>query len=378
MKRLVIGTILLAGVAALLTAQGFAVVISNAEHSSFYYVLDPPELTAFDASGSIFPNVLYDYFAEAPAAGEQFAGFTELKPGEDRRLDNLSEGKHLLVGFFTIPGQSSFPVRAITLQAGGGLNERNYRIYSEPSLIQARAGRGRIAAYPATPAPTSPAPAAPAAPPAEGRQATAATSAEGEAPRLRIDNNYEDWEEIPAFISFPADQSLSSFTREQYGADFEVLPITNAQHWRQGGTSLNQIKVVNEEAQIYLYVSTYSVISPNLSIYLYFHSEGDLSRLGAENRFTMELVPARAEEPGLVVLWEKERGPELAGELVSGNFFLEARIDKDKLKGMLRVQPRPDFFDLTTSFFDRQELAYEEFYLTSVPLNAIPAEQEPY
>ena len=149
MKRLILSLILIMGMAVL--AQANTVVIQNAENAVFHYVLDPPELTVFDVSASIFQNVVYDYFAEAPAAEDDFAGFTKLASGNSVRLENLSEGKHLLVGFFVMPGEREFPVRVISLQAGGDMDERTYQIFSEPRFLAARAGRGRIANYPPIP-----------------------------------------------------------------------------------------------------------------------------------------------------------------------------------------------------------------------------------
>jgi hypothetical protein len=391
MKRLLFAGVLLAAVGGLLWSQDYTVVIQNAEDTTFYYVVDPPELIVFDTATSIFENVVFDYFAEEPANGDDFSVFSELVPGESRSLTGLTEGKHLLVGFFVEPGQMGFPVRVINLQAGGGLDERTYRIFSEPALITARAGRGRLSDYPpippkavATAAPaeapaTAPAPAAPEAPaeptvPAEA----AATVGQRGFFRFRIDNQYEDWEAIPAFLSFPPDRPLSSFTREQYGGQFEVLPIAQSKHWGRQGTAISEIKVVNNLESIYLYVSTYSAISSNVSIFLYFQTEQNLRRRGATNRFTLELLPAKAEEPGLVVLWEKERKPTIVGRLASGSFFLEAEIDKNLLYDIEAAKPEITFFDLTTSYFDRQELTYEEFYVASVPLAGIPTEKTLY
>jgi hypothetical protein len=92
----------------------------------------------------------------------------------------------------------------------------------------------------------------------------------------------------------------------------------------------------------------------------------------------MELLPAKAEEPGLVVLWEKERKPMIVGSLASGSFFLEAKIDKKLLYDIQVAKPAITFFDLTTSCFDRQELAYEEFYVASIQIAAIPTEETLY
>jgi hypothetical protein len=375
MKRLLFVGIMLVALAGLLPAQSATVVIQNAEEATFHYVLDPPELTAFETATSIFENVVYDYFAEEPAPGEDFPGFKELAPGQSLRLEDLAEGKHLLVGFFVVPGKMGFPVRVITLQAGGGLDERTYRIFSEPALITARAGRGRISDY----APIPPKAVAGIQPPVGTEAAAPAVPAPAVGFfRFQIDNQYEDWEAIPVFLSFTADRSLPSFTREQYGGAFEVLPIDRSRHWGSGGTSLNEIKVVNNLDAAYLYISTHSALSTNVSMFLYFHTEQNLRRTGATNRFTLELLPAKAEEPGLVVLWEKERKPVIVGTLASGSFFLEARIDKNLLYDIEVAKPRITFFDLTTSFFDRQELAYEEFYIASIPLAGIPTENTLY
>ena len=380
---------LFAAAAGLLWAQSFTVVIQNADQQTFHYVLDPPELTAFKTATSVFKNVVFDYFAQAPVEGEEFTGFSDLAPGESVVLEELAEGKHLLVGFFVIPGQMGFPVRVITLQAGGGLDERTYRVYSEPALITARAGRGRISEY----APIPPQPVAretegaeAGARPVAAAAAAAATSAPAPAApteqrgffRFRIDNQYEDWEAIPTFLSFPADRSLPSFTREQYGGEFEVLPIDKSRHWGSQGTSINEVKAVNNLDAVYVYISTHTALSPDVSVFLYFHTEQNLRRTGATNRFTLELLPAKAEEPGLVILWEKERKPMIVGTLASGSFFLEARIDKDLLYDIQTAKPEVTFFDLTTSCYDRQELAYEEFYIASIPLAGIPTEQTLY
>jgi len=99
-------------------AQPFTVLLNNPEEAVFHFVLDPPELGSFDPASSVFANVIYDYFAEGPVAGQ--ASFQSLPAGATRRLDGLAEGTHLLVGFFALPGRRDFPVRALMLKAGGG------------------------------------------------------------------------------------------------------------------------------------------------------------------------------------------------------------------------------------------------------------------
>ena len=331
MKRFLLFTVLIAGAAVLLPAQSAVVVIENAEDASFHYVVDPPELTAFETDSSIFRNVVYDYFAQGPAATDDFGGFRELEPGRSVRFENLAEGEHLLVGFFVMPGQREFPIRVITLRAGGGLDERTYRVYGTPALITARAGRGRIGSYAAIPPKavvrsqdSSLGPSVT----AEGAVAAASkTSAAAQGFfRFQIDNQYEDWEAIPPFLSFAADRTPPAFTREQYGTGFEVFPIAESRHWGSEGTSLNEIKLVNNLNDVYLYVSTHSALSANVSLLLYFHTDRNLKRSGAINRFTLELLPESSQKPGLVVLWEQEQKPLIVGSLASGSFFLELSL----------------------------------------------------
>jgi hypothetical protein len=168
--------------------QYFAVLLNNPEASAFHFVLDPPELAQFDPGSSVFANVVYDYFLESPATGPTL--FRTLPPGATLRLKDLPEGTHLLVGFFALPGRRDYPVRVQQLLAGGGMAERFYTMYAEPSLFRARAGRGRLAGFSATGAPALPAPSGTA------QEGAAPFASRGEL-GLLIDNDFADWEAIP-------------------------------------------------------------------------------------------------------------------------------------------------------------------------------------
>jgi len=395
-------------------AQETDVVLSNPEASDFHYVLDPPELAAFDPSSSVFPSVVYDYFAAPPNGAAPFEG---LPAGSTRRLQGLAEGSHLLVGFFAEPGRREFPVRVIRLQAGGGMAERHYPIYGRPAFVNVRAGRGRLSEYPAiAPRLTEPPPSSGKAPtlssgesasPVFGRESSTLSSGEsstpsagesptlssgesstlsareaptpsaGESPtlssgffRFRIDNRYEDWDAIPVLAAFPTGYRPGSFTLERFGRELEVLPIGESRHWRDGGTALSEVKIVRDERALYLYLSTHQAIADNLSVFLYLHGPGGRAR---ENRLTLELVPETARAPGLVVLWEKGEDPFVVGRLASGGFFLEAEVRNDVLLPYLEQVPDLSYFDLTTCYFDRSALTYEEFYFGSPRFAEIPA-----
>jgi hypothetical protein len=362
--------------------DGLAVLVENAEAEDFYYTLDPPELAGFNPVGSVFSGILYDYFTEA--GGE--TDFDLLAAGDTARLTALSEGAHLLVGFFVIPGETAYPVRVLRVQAGGGIEERFYTLYAEPSVFSARAGLGRLRTFTflaVEPAAAGageaeePAPAAVAAPTAPAAPAAAMAGAAG--PGISIDNSYQDWEAVPFLAGFAESFAPASFTREEYGKSFQALPLADARHWPSGGTALSEIKAVSARESLYIFTSTRSAIADSLSFFLYIQSAAETGR---ENSVTLELVPASAYEPGVVVLWERGRPPRLAGRLFSGSFFLEAEIDlapvRQALARTLSVSPEPGNLrvDLTSCYFDRGGLIYEEFFFSSLSLQDVPRLEE--
>jgi hypothetical protein len=371
MKIRAIGLGLMLAAAAAAGAEAFSALLTNPEEAVFHFVLDPPELASFDPGSSVFANVVYDYFLEPAASGQ--TAFRSLAPGATVRLKDLAEGNHLLVGFFALASRREYPVRVLTLKAGGGLTERVYSVYSEPSLFKARAGRGRLAAFqPAAAASTAPsgAPApqgAAAAPAPSGAEPPKAAAAAGQL-AIRIDNNYADWEAIPVFRNF-ADYRPQTFIRERIGGKRLEFPLEQARFWQKGGTGLAELKLVDNGPSLYLFLSTRSAIAEGLSIYLYFRDPLDPE---GQNRVTVELLPATSTKAGLAALWVKEREPAVAGTLASGAFFLEAALDKRLIFGALPSGQQVGWLELTTGFHDRNSLTYEEFYYLKLPLAELP------
>jgi hypothetical protein len=351
MKALILGLFLTA--AALAGGEAFTVLLNNPEESDFCFALDPPELAGFDPAASIFPSVIYDYFAETPPPG--WPGFQKLPAGATRRLENLGEGTHLVVGFFPLRNRREFPVRTLTVKAGGGMSERFYSVYTEPSLFKARADRGRLAAFAAMEE-TVAAPAAAFRPPVEGRL------------NIRIDNLYQDWEAIPAMATF-TEFEPATFSRERYGSASRVLPLPEARFWQKAGTSLAELKAVEEGQTLFLFLSTRSAISEGLSIFLYFHDPKDPPDA---NRVTVELLPAKTGRDGLVALWVKDSTPVLAGTLASGSFFLEASLDLALIEAALISRLELAAMELSTCYRDRNALSYEEFFYATLRLKDIP------
>jgi hypothetical protein len=387
MKIRAIGLGLMLAAAAAAGAEAFSVLLTNPEEAVFHFVLDPPELASFDPGSSVFANVVYDYFFEKPQAGP--ASFRSLAAGATVRLKDLAEGNHLLVGFFALAKRREYPVRVLQLKAGGGLAERVYSVYAEPAQFKARAGRGRLAAFPpveaasaapaeaATPA-AAPVPQGAEAAPSGAQPPQAATAAGAQAPpaapaapgelAIRIDNDYADWEAIPVLRSF-ADYRPRTFTRERIGGKRAELPLEQARFWQKGGTGLAELKLVDNGPSLYLFLSTRSAMAEGLSLYLYFRDPLDPE---GRNRVTVELVPATGNKAGLVALWVKDREPEAAGTLASGAFFLEAALDKRLIFSALSSGRQAGWLVLTAGYHDRNSLTYEEFYYLQLPLGELP------
>jgi hypothetical protein len=337
-KAICLGLILAAAAAA--AAQTFTVLLNNPEGSDFHFVLDPPELAGLDPASTAFADGVYAYFAESPGAGG--AKFENLPAGTTRRLEKLAEGTHLLIGFFAPLNRGEFPVRTLVLKAGGGVAERFYSVYAQPVLFKAKAGRGRLAAFPAG-------------------------GAEEQA-GIRIDNNYEDWEAIPVFRSF-ADYRPRTFTRERIGGGRLELPLEQSLFWPKGGTGLADLKLLDDGKSLFVFVSTRSAIAEGLSIYLYFRQPHDPE---GENRVTVELLPATNDKQGLPVLWVKDHPAAAIGSLASHGFLLEAELDRKAIYGALDSDPRQVAVELTTAYYDRASLAHEEFYYAMIALSDVP------
>lgn len=188
---------------------------------------------------------------------------------------------------------------------------------------------------------------------------------------ITIDNLYDDWEAVPALASFTSLFVPPSFTRESLGNDFEILSLLDSRYWRQSGTPLNEVKAVADKENVYLFISTQSAISANLSCFFYLRGE---RQQGEENPFTLELIPKHSLNQGKVILWQRDSElPERAGKLSSSSFFLEARINKQVFSPeMIRKLGNNPSLDLTTCYFDKQNSLYEEFFFTTIYLKDIP------
>ena len=334
--------------------QTFSVLLNNPEEVDFHFVVDPPELAGFDPAASIFPSVVFDYLADTPTA--DWSGFQSLPAGSTRRLEGLREGAHLIVGFFLFRGRAELPVKALTIKAGGGMSERIYSVYVEPSLFKARSDRGRLALLAPRPK-TEPGKASSFLPPVKWKL------------EFQVDNRYQEWEAVPAIAAFTACQPVD-FSLEKYGSAPRLLPLRQSRYWQKAGTSLAEFKAVREDRALHLFLSTQSVIREGLSIFLYFYDPKDPPD---SNRVTVELIPASGAREGLVALWVKGAEPVGAGALASGSFFIEASIDSAQLQQALASRLELASLQVSTCYHDRDALSYEEFFYPTLGLKDIPA-----
>ena len=158
--------------------QSGVVSIQNQETSVFWYTVDPAELEGLSAGSPQLASKVAEFFA-AQAGDPQFIA---LAPEAVTKLQGLSDGAHLLVGFFEVKDQDEFPVRVVSLQADSRMGERSYPLFSSPALINASRGIGRLAQFSKPAAVTAEAAVAEtAAPPAETAAAAEAPAAAPEA-----------------------------------------------------------------------------------------------------------------------------------------------------------------------------------------------------
>ena len=62
----------------------------------------------------------------------------------------------------------------------------------------------------------------------------------------------------------------------------------------------------------------------------------------------------------------------MVGRAASGSFFLEAEVLNEVLLPYLDLEPGLSYFDLTSCYFDRGRLSYEEFYFATTSFEEIP------
>jgi hypothetical protein len=344
------------------TAPAASVTLMNMEDSWFYFVLDPKELQGLTATSPLLKSRVSSYFL---TESEDFP-FTGIAPGASYYFTGLSDGSHLLMGFFAKRDETEYPVRVLTVQVDKKIGTRFYSIFSDPELIAVKRDAERLAKFNGPPgeqavaaktqesAPPSPAKPEPGA---EGPAAVETTSAAELEPQ--------------ELASYSASFAPAVFTREE-GGDFSVKPIAQSKYWERDGTRVKAIYGVREDGAISIEIASDRGFSKEVSYFFYLFGDREM---GKENSFTIEIKPVLEErEKGIALLWEK--GKELPMEI--GTVKVEdgkCRFSADmgsfppEAVGALGENVSADF---TACYFDEKSGVYEEFFYTTLTLQEIP------
>ena len=372
MRRMLCVVLLAVAVGAQGFAQGASVTIQNEEESTFYYAVDPQELAQVTPGSPLAATKVAAFFA-AQADQPQF---TPLAPGAQTSLTGLSDGPHLLVGFFAVDNPDTFPVRLITLQADSSMGDRFYSIYGSPALVQATRGVGRLAQFGRSSTPEQAS--AQSAPPAQEQaaassaEAAAAPAAPAVTPGAPAAAFAAGAAALAPIASFSESYSPAYFTRETQGG-FSVQPIADSHTWLLSGTHIASLSADIDESTLTVSLTTGDDFSPNVSYFIYAFT----NRVpGATAAFTLELRPRALPDRGVCILWLNQQGtaiPTIFGSVkVEGKTATLVADLKDEPASLAQELSIAGSFDLTSCSFDAKGGVYEEFYFATVAMADIP------
>lgn len=303
-----------------LSAEMGTVVLINRRNYWFHYCIDPQGVQG-DADNAI------EYL------NSENVKFYSIGPNSAQKIESVNEGTHYLLGFWGITGEEQIPVlsKRFVIRDNEIIefdleNETYQVIVKEPT-------DDIDVVTPVVPG------------------------------RIVIDNSYHDWEVIPTTALFSNSYSPIYFKKQSITGIHNV-PIKHSVFWGRGGTQINQVKLYLADDYLYIYCSSYSRLTSGLSFYLYLFK----SRSSQEqNNYTIELIVDDMADTSKVILWQRNREKyEVIGELKNTNFFMEARIQIEKLPVAIQDIIAAYSIDLTSSYFDNKLRMYEEFFFTTI------------
>lgn len=351
-RTLILAVLLLAS--ALVFAEGSTVTLQNQESATFWFSVDPKELSDVAIGSRQLAEKVAAFFAEKT---DSFP-FRPLASDSQLTLEGLAEGPHLLVGFFDVEGASELPVRAFAVQVDAGSSDRFYALFSGPALLNVPREGGRLVNLVRAMAPAEAAPAVEVAPAVE---AVAEVAAVEPAPAERA-----------PIASFSPTYSPVVFTRESRGA-FTVLPISQSRYWEEEGTRLDSLDGTIGDGTLRLSLKSANGFSRDVSYFFYLFSS---RTLGKENATTIELLPLAKQGKGACVLWQRSAGDGEAaaaawiiGSVSASENACGLEIDVSSLPAELvaALGENPSI-DLCSCRYDAQSGVFEEFYFTTIQL----------
>jgi hypothetical protein len=353
MKKIAIAAIVAAVLCGAAGAQSATITLQNQEDSTLYYVVDPKELAGLSAGSPLLASKVAGYFSTS-VPGTSFAA---LAPQAEARLTELSEGTHLLVGFFAQLDSDDFPVRVVALQSDSSVGERFYAVFASPAQLSVRRGIGKLAQF-ARPAQGT---AVASNPSTGGTAQTGGTVAASQTAGATLP---AEGDELPEIATFSAVYDPSVFTKETGGA-FAVLPIAESRSWKQTGTRITAVKGTVDSAGLKLSLDVQGGFAPSVSYFLYFF---DTRASGRENPVTLEIQPLARPGRGACIVWQKGFAPRLLGTVRTSGSSVELQVGADELaSGALSAAGREPTVDLTAGWYDKALRVWEEFYYTTFP-----------
>ncbi|MFP4364068.1 MAG: hypothetical protein ACLFR1_09385 [Spirochaetia bacterium] len=322
-KRIIIAVVLflLFGVSLVFASQ---VYVHNNEPAVFYYRIDPINPAALNAQVS-YDSIITE-FQNNPSQIES------LTPGGLATIGDLTEGVHLLAGFFVYGNEQeyhlvvrSFAVGAETIQVRVSgddkvqLSSGNTLGFSSEFFADQRTG-------------------------------------------IIIDNSFSDWEYIPPKIQW----AQAYQPRRIYRISNNTRSRTNLSEslfWEIGGTNLRIIKIWPTEEYLYFHIVSRSRFEDGVSYYFRVFPE---TTEGEQNQFTLE-VPISV--PGnIIALWTIDgSNPEAVGNFCHTSFLLEGRISLSQLPGALRNVLLNQSADIQLYSIFQDAGVQEEYYLGNIP-----------
>jgi hypothetical protein len=368
MKKL-LAIIVVSACGALAFGQSSAVILENQESSPFYYVLDPKELAGMTAGSPMLATKVSDFFA---AAAKQDV-FTQLAPDAQAKLQGLSDGTHLLVGFFAPEGLNELPVRVVPVQADSRMGDRFYAIFADPSLLSVPRGVGRLAQFarPAGGAPAGSAAAQAAAAPqgAGAAQTAVAAQAMGAAPAQTASAAAATGGPLQLLQSFEK-YTPASFTEEKQNV-FDVLPIEKSQSWGHTGTRLQGLWGLLSKGDLRIAIAVSEGFSEKVSYFFYIFPATSPQ---STNPLTLELEPRANGIQGACLLWKQgDATAKIIGSVKSEAGTVELDISAAQMSSdILATVGDSPVIDLTAGWFDRAIGTWEEFYYGTFSASQIP------
>jgi hypothetical protein len=339
--------------------QTSTVTLQNQESTAFYYMVDPTALDGLTAGSPLLATKVAEFFG-AQSDDQQFS---LLAPGAEAKLESLSDGTHLLVGFFAQEDQDQFPVRVVSLQSDSRVGERFYAVFATPSQLSVTRGVGRLEKFAREPAPTA---AAASAQPSASQPAVAASGepAASAQPATRAD--------LVQIASFSRNYAPESFTRERPDG-FAVLPIAESRAWSLTGSRISSVSGVLDGTGLRLSLSVQGGFSESVSYFFYVFGA---RAPGRKNVLTLELQPRADGGRGACLLWQQgASAPRVLGTVTSAGTTVEADIPADDVaRDILGVGSNGVSVDLTAGWYDRALGTWEEFYYTTFTSEQIPQE----